>query len=288
MLLRQICKLYGRQSPIATGVVHRCLSSEAKYVTVEPDSEMENVAVVKMQKKPVNSLCSDHLHQLATTLKDLASDKKYKAAILTSAFPGIFCAGLDLLSMYGRTQDEIYSFWSKFQQAWINLYNSPLITVAAINGNSPAGGCVLALSCDHRVMADEKISIGLNETKVGIVAPFWVKDTMLNVIGFRETDRALQQGRMFSPSEAKDIGLVDKVAPMDQLMPLSREYIAEYLKLPYVPRYLTKQVMREETIKRLTSKLHEDADFTARFLTQEQLQKNMGVYVQALAQKKKK
>ncbi|PIK62460.1 putative enoyl-CoA delta isomerase 1, mitochondrial-like, partial [Apostichopus japonicus] len=201
--------------------------------------------------------------------------------------PGIFSAGLDLLSMYGRTYDEIYAFWSSFQKAWITLYGNPLITVAGINGNSPAGGCLLALSCDHRVMAEGKYGIGLNETKVGIVAPIWMKNTMQNVIGFRETDRALQEGKMFTPPQAKEIGLVDVVAPMDQIIPSCREFIKDYLKLPYGPRSLTKQMMRQDTINQLQSKLHQDADFTANFLTQDVFQNALEKYVQALAKKSK-
>lgn len=284
---RQCLKVGVRFSPVTSIDNAQHYSTDQKYVSVEQDSEMENVAIIKMQKKPVNSLCSDHLQQLSTTFEDLSNNKKYKAAVLTSAYPGIFSAGLDLLSMYGRTFDEIYSFWSCFQKAWMNLYGSPLITVAAVNGNSPAGGCLLALSCDHRVMADGKFGIGLNETKVGIVAPVWMKNTMLNVVGFRETERALQEGTLFTPSQAKAIGLVDVVTSMDQVIPSCREFIKEYLKLPYGPRALTKQMMRQDTINQLKSKLHEDAEFTANFLTQDIFQKALEKYVQSLAKKQK-
>ena len=47
--------------------------------------------------------------------------------------------------------------------------------IAAINGAAPAGGCQIAMSCDYRIMAQHpKFNIGLNETKLGIVAPTWV------------------------------------------------------------------------------------------------------------------
>jgi enoyl-CoA hydratase/carnithine racemase len=54
----------------------------------------------------------------------------------------------------------------------MRLYVSRLATVAAVNGASPAGGCMLAMSCDGRVMT-EGSRIGLNETLLGIVAPSW-------------------------------------------------------------------------------------------------------------------
>jgi 3,2-trans-enoyl-CoA isomerase len=53
-----------------------------------------------------------------------------------------------------------------------------LTTLTKLNillNRSPAGGCLLAMSCDYRVMVRNKFTIGLNETKLGIVAPYWFK-----------------------------------------------------------------------------------------------------------------
>ena len=58
---------------------------------------------------------------------------------------------------------------------WIQLYSYKLPAAAAITGHSPAGGCLLSLCCDYRVMQGPKFTIGLNETLLGIVAPFWFK-----------------------------------------------------------------------------------------------------------------
>ena len=58
---------------------------------------------------------------------------------------------------------------------WLSVYMSPIPTIAAINGAAPAGGCLIAMSCDYRILAKHpKIVIGLNETALGIVAPTWV------------------------------------------------------------------------------------------------------------------
>ena len=60
-------------------------------------------------------------------------------------------------------------------------------------------------------MQGPKFTIGLNETLLGIVAPFWFKDTMLNTVGQRQTELALQLGTLFTAEQALSIGLVDKV-----------------------------------------------------------------------------
>ncbi|XP_071833294.1 enoyl-CoA delta isomerase 1, mitochondrial-like [Apostichopus japonicus] len=286
MILAKIGRFSLRPSPIVSSGSAKWFASGHNYVTVEPDSEMDNVAIVKMQKKPFNVLCTDMLQQLTTTFQELPKEKKYKAAILTSNIPGVFSAGLDIMSVYGRTSDEIYSFAMDIQNAWIALYGNPMITVAGINGTSPAAGCLLALSCDHRIMAEGKFGIGFNETKVGFVPRFWMKNTMQNVIGFRKTEKALQEGTLFTPSQAKEIGLVDVVAPMDQIIPSCRDFIKQYLKLPYGPRSMTKQMLRQDTIKQLKSAMKEDAEASALYLSDPAFQKVLGSYVAAMSEGK--
>ena len=66
---------------------------------------------------------------------------------------------------------------------WLSLYTAPLPVIAAINGAAPAGGCLMAMSCDYRIMAQHpKFNIGLNETLLGIVAPTWFMDTMIRYL----------------------------------------------------------------------------------------------------------
>ena len=66
---------------------------------------------------------------------------------------------------------------------WLSLYMAPLPVIAAINDAAPAGGCLMAMSCDYRIMAQHpKFNIGLNETLLGIVAPTWFMDTMVRYV----------------------------------------------------------------------------------------------------------
>ena len=65
-----------------------------------------------------------------------------------------------------------------FFQAARALAACPVPVVAALAGHSPAGGCVLALCCDYRIMADGPFRIGLNETQVGLVAPDGIQTLM--------------------------------------------------------------------------------------------------------------
>lgn len=76
------------------------------------------------------------------------------------------------MEMYKPDPEKVKLFWSTLQEVWLQLYGSAYPTAAAIHGHSPAGGCLMALSCEYRVMCP-KLTIGLNETRLGIMAPEW-------------------------------------------------------------------------------------------------------------------
>lgn len=78
-------------------------------------------------------------------------------------------SGLDLQEIIKPDPEKVRAFWHSMQELWLTLYASPLTTVASINGAAPAAGCLLAMSCDYRVMAPDFV-IGLNETRFGTAA----------------------------------------------------------------------------------------------------------------------
>jgi len=129
-------------------------STIPSYVLVERDPENSEIAVVKLARKPVNSMNGELLKQFNETLSNLEKDSSVRAVILTSAFPRMFSAGLDLFELYKPKREKAEYLWSQLQQTWISLYGSRLATVAAINGETFAGGCLLAMTCDYRIMAE--------------------------------------------------------------------------------------------------------------------------------------
>lgn len=97
------------------------------------------------------------------------------------------------------------------------LHKSPLVTVAAVRGHCPAGGCILALTCDSRVVTEDT-KMGLNEVALGIPVPlFWVK-VMAQQIGAGRADALLQTATFVGAAEAKALGMVDAVVSTADLM----------------------------------------------------------------------
>ncbi|XP_006821323.2 enoyl-CoA delta isomerase 1, mitochondrial-like [Saccoglossus kowalevskii] len=200
--------------------------------------------------------------------------------------PNIFSAGLDITEFYQKKPEETDAFWRTLQDVFLRLYGSKLVTIAAISGHSPAGGCLLAMACDYRVMATGKYTIGLNETLLGIIAPFWFIETMKNTIGHRETEKSLQLGKLYSPEQAENIGLVDQICPPDDVLGCARKEMVKWLKIPDHARILTKQLMRNELINNLSSKRKEDIYNFTSFVQKDSIQRSLGLYLESLKKKK--
>ncbi|XP_035471901.2 enoyl-CoA delta isomerase 1, mitochondrial [Scophthalmus maximus] len=249
--------------------------------------QSSGVAVMHMQSPPVNSLSLDFLTEFCIGVEKLEMDKSCRGLIITSSQPKVFSAGLDIMEMYGKSPERCGEFWKGVQEMWLKLYNSNMVIIAAINGSSPAGGCLMSLTCDYRIMADNpRYSIGLNETQLGIVAPFWFKDTMVNTVGHRATEIALELGLLYSPSEALKVGLVDLLVPEDQVLTTATQTMTKWLAIPDHARQITKSMMRKPTIDRLTSNREADVQNFVSFITKDSIQKSLRMYLEMLKKRR--
>merc|ERR1712241_27478 len=208
---------------------------------------------------------------------------------LTSSMNSVFCAGLEITEMHDPDPEGLRQFWRSLQEVWIKLYSYKLPAAAAITGHSPAGGCLLSLCCDYRVMQGPKFTIGLNETLLGIVAPYWFKDSMLNAVGHRQTELALMSGTLFTAEQALNIGLVDRVVQgREECLAEATKVVHKLVKIPSEARHVSKMLMRQPTLDRLAADREADVEHFANFVTQPSIQKPLGRYLEALKAKSKK
>ncbi|XP_077618755.1 enoyl-CoA delta isomerase 1, mitochondrial [Crocuta crocuta] len=240
-----------------------------------------------MKNPPVNGLSLELLTELVISLEKLENDKTFRGIILTSDYPGVFSAGLDLTEMCGKSLAHYAEYWRAVQELWLRLYLSNLVLIAAINGVSPAGGCLLGLTCDYRILADNpKYTMGLNETRLGIIAPFWFKDTFVNTVGHRTAERALQLGLLLPPAEALQLGFVDQVVPEDQVQSAALSAMTQWLAIPDHARQLSKNMMRKPTADRLVKQRDADIQYFVSFISRDSIQKSLHTYLEKLKEKK--
>ncbi|CAH0475526.1 unnamed protein product [Peronospora belbahrii] len=271
-----------RASRLAVFTSRTFASSIEQLVLVE---KKDKYAIVRLNRPPVNSLSTALIQELETTIKKLEDDKSMRGFILASSNQKVFCAGLDITEMYKAELSKITEFWTSLQDLYLRLYTTRLATTAAIEGHSPAGGCLLAMCCDYRVMTSGKPMIGLNETQLGIVAPTWFRDTFINTIGHREAEKMLGLGLQVDANRAKAIGLVDEAVALEEVFPRAEAVLAKWLAIPDMARVKTKMLMRQETADRLMAIREKDLQAFTDFAQTDMVQKLLGAYLASLKKK---
>lgn len=260
-----------------------CTTAPGNLVITEVDDKT-GYATVTLNRPPVNSLNLELLTAISEALDDLQNNKS-RGMILTSSSKTVFSAGLDIMEMYKPKPERLKEFWSTLQDVWFKLYGSPFPTVAAINGHSPAGGCLLALCCEYRVMC-QNYTIGLNETKLGIVAPTWFQASMRNTLSRRDSELALTLGTLFTTDEALKVGLIDEVvASKEEAIVKATSFLDRFKKISPQARSMTKQALRSKDIMELEDNRSQDIDLFVYAVTQPKVQKSLEVYLEGLKRK---
>ncbi len=123
-----------------------------------------------------------------------------------------FSAGLDLHEVTHLRGAAVGEFITLLDAFLLELFTYPGPTVACVNGHAIAGGCLLALACDHRIAADHpKIKIGLSEVALGIAFPPGALAIVRYRLAKQHLDAAVLGARLYSPSEALVRGFIDEV-----------------------------------------------------------------------------
>jgi enoyl-CoA hydratase/carnithine racemase len=187
---------------------------------------------IRLARPPANALDGE----LLIALRDAVASAPANGArgIIVSGAPGMFSAGLDLPALLECDRATMRVFWSDFVAMMRALAGSALPVAAAITGHSPAGGAVIALCCDYRVMAAGNFKIGLNEVRVGLPLPAILYDALTNVVGPRQAALLGAEGRLLDAHQALAAGLVDELAPPEETVAAARAWLDGVLALPPV------------------------------------------------------
>ncbi len=188
----------------------------------------DRLAIITLDRGRSNSLNREMITELMELFSQIEADPTIGGVMITGK-DKFFSAGLDLIELYNYSEEEAKSFWHLFLafNAKITAFKKPL--VAAINGHSPAGGCVICLACDARIMADGKYIIGLNEVPVGIIVPNVIYKSYSYWLGEAVATRSLLEGKLFSPEEAKQVGLVDELVEQERILTVSEKVVRKYM-----------------------------------------------------------
>ncbi|CAH0584435.1 unnamed protein product [Chrysodeixis includens] len=266
----------------------RRLSSAPERSLVDLSVDKEGIAIVQMQRAPVNSLNIELMRTICDSVSDLEKDK-CKGMILTSASPNIFSAGMDLMELHNPDMKRLEEFSKSMFDLVLKLFGSKIVTTAAIDGYSGAGACVVALALDYRSMTAGKARIGLNDTAVGIPPAKWVADLMTRTMGQRNTELALTSSFMFPAERALQVGLVDEVAKdKEDAVERCKKFIKLYDNILPAVRTHTKLSLRQDFIVEFEKNREQYLKDFMNTITNPAFQNGLDIYISSLKQKKVK
>ena len=181
-------------------------------------SKDEGVCVVKINRPTkLNAMNIDVAKEIISTFQQLDRDDSVKVIVLTGEGDKAFSAGADIeyMSKISADESEIYAKLGQEVTATVENVSKP--TIAAVNGFALGGGCEVAMSCDIRI-ASENARMGQPEVTIGIPPGWGGTQRLMRIVGIAKAKELVYTGKMIKAAEAKEIGLVNNVVPLESLM----------------------------------------------------------------------
>lgn len=189
-----------------------------------------HIREIRLARPPANALNKALFDALDTALKEASESA---SAVVVSGLPGMFSAGLDVPELLQLDRQAFFSAILSFLETTRTIATMPIPTAFALTGHAPAGGMVLALFGDYRIMAGGRFKTGLNEVQVGLVVPSMVYRALVRLLGAHQAERILVAGELMDAARAAEIGLIDELAESpDQAVSRAVEWCEQQLALP--------------------------------------------------------
>ena len=198
---------------------------------------------LRLARPPVNALNLELLRALTAAVGAAQHD----AALVISGQPGLFTAGLDVRALLELDRDAVQQVFVELWRVQRAIACSPVPVIFALTGHSPAGGTVLAIHGDYRVMALGDFRLGLNEVQVGLLPGGPIHGAFRRLVGGHATQR-LSRGALVDPATALRVGLVDELCDAAQVVTRALEVAREYCALPRDPMLRTRAMARKDLV----------------------------------------
>lgn len=192
----------------------------------------DSVMLVKLDRGVTNALNLELVNRLAGVLQEAKGDNNVHGLVLAGSNDKFFSIGFDIPRLIGLEREDFMVFYRAFNGMCLELYTFPKPTAAAITGHATAGGCILALCCDYRFIADGRKLMGLNEIHLGVPVPYLADCILRSAVGDRNAREIMESGDFYPPGQSLQMGMVDKVLPLEHVMPAAMEKVASLGRLP--------------------------------------------------------
>jgi enoyl-CoA hydratase/carnithine racemase len=190
-----------------------------------------------------NAMHGELVLAIGTALKAAANDPDVHCVVVRGA-GAMLSSGMDFAALGGlaASPEHLRAFRREVLEAWTIAEEMPKPVICQIHGGCIGGAMELALACDLRVMASDAV-IGLPETRVGLLPDVGGCSRLPAVVGLGRAKELIMTGKLIGAEEAERIGLVNRVAPPEELDAAVGELVDELLACAPIAVGLAKRVM---------------------------------------------
>lgn len=204
-----------------------------------------------------NALDEELMNELLDTLRKLR-EASAPPVLLCSDHPKLFSPGWDLKLLATAAPERVAAFLALFNRMILEVFSYPGPTAAAIDGHAIAGGCLLALACDRRVMASGPPRIGLSEVNLGVPVPVGSTTMICGRLGHGMAEELIFGGDGLTAQRAQPMGVVHKVARTGEAVSVAERELHRLLAKPKMAYEAAKRYLFGEQWERMASLTQDD------------------------------
>jgi enoyl-CoA hydratase len=177
----------------------------------------DGIAVLTFNRpKALNALNAETLNEVADAIERVRLDDTVRVLILTGAGEKAFVAGADISGFTSLNCLSARIFAEKGQEVFFKIEELPKPVIACVNGFALGGGMEIAMSCDF-IYASDKARFGQPEVNLGLIPGFGGTQRLSRCIGRAKAKELCMTGEMIDAHQAKELGLIAKVFPAEEL-----------------------------------------------------------------------
>lgn len=192
------------------------------YTTLLTNTENHILTITINRPDKLNALNKTVLEELDQAIDAVYNDDHVYAAIITGSGEKAFVAGADISEFTTVSDDQAATLSKKGQDIFFKIENCPKPVIAAVNGFALGGGCELAMACHFR-LASSNAKFGQPEVNLGLIPGYGGTQRLTMLVGKGKALELMMTGNMISADEARSLGLVNYVEPLENLLPKTKE-----------------------------------------------------------------
>jgi enoyl-CoA hydratase/carnithine racemase len=213
-------------------------------------SYTDHVVVVSLANGAANPLSVALFMELEMALEQVEKSSDVIGMIFTSESKKFLSIGLDIPSLFPLNKQEFLEVYRALNRTSFRLLTLKIPTVCAITGHATAGGCILALMCDYRIMSEGRKWIGLNEIKLGLPIPLLAHQALRMTCDDHTAREMAYTGNFLDPERSLKVGLVDEVAPEEDLLQAALRKVKS-IGSSYIPAFGVIKETRVNTLRKI-------------------------------------